>query len=513
MKLGRIYIALAAVLAFVVTTEGGLAWGQSSSAALRDPIKTSLGLISGMTVGEHGKEVHVYRGIPYAAPPIGDLRWKAPRPGIPWQGIRKATEYAPSAAQYFPSSAWNIQESQMSEDCLYLNVSTPAKTAGDKLPVMVWLHPGGLDTGTANTETFNNPALPQHGVVAVTVNHRLGAFGLLASAGLSTESPTGASGNYGMLDLIASLQWVRGNIAAFGGDPDRVTIFGEGGGAQKVVWLLSSPLAGGLFQRAIVETGTNRNFVPSPAMRENNDINTEWESYLLSQKLLRKMGTDDVTALRAIKWQDIVAAMPKPPNGPEIIPAQDDRMHLTIDGWSLTDNTINAIDESLGSDVPVLIGGDENEREVFEGYAFDWLPAITHRKSNVYVYRFMHVPANWKKAGMRAPHAMEVPYQFGDLSGKWTVPHGIHEDPGINKDDTTVAENTMRMWVAFAATGDPSVKGLVQWPAFKATPGRDNYVTIDVNPEVQSGFMKTFSPADMSDALATRSVGGEQFKD
>ena len=519
-RLGGISVALTAVLALMVTVMSEQASAQSPPAALKDPVKTNLGFVSGMTVGERGKEVRVYRGIPYAAPPVGNLRWRPPQPGTPWQGVRKATEYGPTAAQYFPSATWSIQESQMSEDCLYLNVITPAKTAGEKLPVIVWLHPGGLDTGTGNAETFNGPALPQHGVVVVTINHRLGAFSLLASEGLSVESPTGASGNYGMLDLISALQWVKENVAAFGGDPGRVTIAGEGGGAQKVLWLLASPLAEGLFHRAIVETGTNRNFVPSETMKENNVIvDTEWESYLVSQKFFNKLGTDNVKELRAKKWQDIVAAMPTPPTGPEVIPASDDRMHQTIDSWSLMDNTINIFDEALGSDVPGLIGGDENELEVFEGYAYDWLPALTHRKSGVYVYRFMHVPANWKKAGMKAPHGMEVPYQFGDLSGNWTVPHGgtvprgAHQDLGLNKDDAAVAENTMKIMVNFAATGNPSVKGLIDWPAFKATAGRDKYVTIDVKPEVQSGFMKTFSPADVSESLASKSLTGEQFKD
>jgi para-nitrobenzyl esterase len=499
---GRTSLALALVLAFLATAMSARAWAQPAPAALTDPIKTSLGLVSGTTVGERGKEVHVYRGIPYAAPPVGNLRWRTPQPAAPWQGVRKATEFGPAAAQYFPSATWHIQESQMSEDCLYLNVNTPAKTPGDKLPVMVWFHPGGLDTGTANSETYNNPALPQHGVVVVTVNHRLGAFGLLASAGLSTESPMGASGNYGMLDLISALQWVRENAAAFGGDPDRVTIFGEGGGAQKVLWLLASPLAKGLFQRAIVEAGTNRNFVPGQTLTENNTrIDTEWESYEVSQKFLTKLGTDDLKAMRARKWQDIVAAMPAPPTGPETVPAKDDRMHPTIDAWSLSDNTVNTFDEALGNDVPVLIGGDENEVAVFVGYAADWLPAISHQKSNVYVYRFMHVPANWKKAGAKAPHGMEVPYQFGDLSGKWTVPQGAPNDLGLNKDDAAVAENTMKIWVAFAATGDPSVPGMVKWPVFKAVPGQDKYVTIDLKPEVQSGFLQTFSPGDVGESL------------
>jgi len=510
-RLSSTTFALAMFLAFIVTAMSERVSAQASSAALKDPIKTNLGYVSGTTVGERGKEIHVYRGIPYAAPPLGNLRWRAPQPGTPWQGVRKATEYAPAAAQYFPSATWNISESQMSEDCLYLNVNTPAKTAGDKLPVIVWLHPGGLDTGTGNAETFNSPELPRHGVVVVTVNHRLGAFGLLASEGLATESATGASGNYGMLDLISALQWVKENVAAFGGDPGRVTIAGEGGGAQKVLWLLASPLASGLFQRAIVEAGTNRNFVPGQTLTENNTrIDTEWESYQVSRRFLTKVGTDNLKELRAKKWQDVVAAMPAPPTGPETVPAKDDRMHPTIDAWSLSDNTVNTFDEALGNDVPVLIGGDENEVAVFVGYAADWLPAITHQRSNVYVYRFMHVPANWKKAGMKAPHGMEVPYQFGDLSGKWTVPHGgtvPHESPsdvGINKDDATVAENTMKILVSFAATGDPSVKGMVKWPIFKAVPGQDNYVTIDVKPEVQSGFLKTFSPGDVSESLSGR---------
>jgi para-nitrobenzyl esterase len=501
---GKTHFALALALAFMVTATS-TGWAQSPSAALQDPIKTSLGYVSGMTMGERGKEIHVYRGIPYAAPPVGNLRWRTPQPATPWQGVRKATEYGAAAAQHFPSATWNIQESQMSEDCLYLNVNTPARTAGDKLPVMVWFHPGGLDTGTGSSETYNGPALPQHGVVVVTVNHRLGAFGLLASAGLSTESPTGASGNYGMLDLITALQWVRDNAAAFGGDPDRVTIFGEGGGAQKVLWLLASPLAKGLFQRAIVEAGTNRNFVPGQTLTENNTrIDTEWESYQVSQKFLNKLGTDDLKQLRARKWQDVVAAMPAPPSGPETVPAKDDRMHPTIDAWSLSDNTVNTFDEALGNDVPVLIGGDENEGAVFVGYAADWLPAITHQKSSVYVYQFTHVPANWKKAGMKAPHGMEVPYQFGDLSGKWTVPRGVQGDLGLNKDDATVAENTMKMWVNFAATGDPSVKGLVKWPVFKAVAGQDKYVAIDVKPEIRSGFLETFSPGDTGESLSSR---------
>ena len=469
-------------------------WGQSASSVskeqlLKDPIKTNLGYVSGLTLGEAGNEVHVYRGIPYAAPPVGDLRWRPPFPATPWQGVRKATEYGPIAAQYYKPDLRKVaaDASQMSEDCLNLNVNSPARKANDKLPVIVWFHAGGLDTGTGNTETYNNPALPMHGVVVVTVNHRLGALGLLTVADLSAESPHNASGNYEMFDLIAALRWVRQNIAAFGGDPDRVTIAGQGGGGQKVMWLLCSPLAKGLFQRAIVEAGTNHNFGDN-----NTRIDTEWQAYLVSQKFTDKIGADTITQLRAKTWQQVVDSMPPPPRGTETTPAKDARMHGTIDAWSLTDDTINILDESLGSDVPVLIGGDESETGMFYGLENDWLPAISHRKSNVYVYRFMRVPANWKKAGMTAPHGMEVKYQFGDIHGNWDAPEGFSGDPGINKDDEVVAENTMKMWANFAASGDPSLKGVIDWPAFKPVSGQDKYVTIDVKPEIRSGFMETF---------------------
>jgi para-nitrobenzyl esterase len=490
VKLGSAFRVLALATVYMAVAAGEKGWGQSELSMLKDPIQTDLGYVSGLTIGEAGKEVHVYRGIPYAAPPVGDLRWRPPQPAAPWQGVRKSTQYGPAAAQYYQPGLRKVDadQSQISEDCLYLNVNTAAKTAQDKLPVMVWLHPGGLDTGTGNTETYNYTALPQHGVVLVTVNHRLGAFGLLAHPDLAAESPHGASGNYGMLDLIAALQWVKRNIGAFGGDPNRVTIFGQSGGDQKVIWLLASPLAKGLFQRAIVETGTSRTLGDNSAR-----IDTEWEAYKPGDKFADKLGAKNIAELRAKSWQEVVNAMPAPPSGAEPVPTRDDRMHQTIDAWSLTDHPINIFDEVLGNDVPILIGGDEDEVGKLFGYnTTEWISALAKEKSNVYVYRFMHVPAKWKKAGMKAPHGFEVRYHFGDLAGMRVDPPGLPADPGLNKDDELVAENTMRMWVNFAATGDPSVEGVIKWPAFKASPGEDRYVTIDVKPEVRSGFLETF---------------------
>ena len=201
----------------------------TESNVLLDPIKLDAGYVSGTMVGDPGKEVRVYRGIPYAAPPVGDLRWKAPQPVVPWSGIREATVFGSMCPQN--RASW--VSGNMGEDCLTLNVFTPAKKTDEKLPVMVWLHGGGFAVGTANSPPYTWPSLPQHGVVMVGVNHRLGAIGLLALPQLSAESPEGVSGNYLFLDLIASLKWVQANIAAFGGDANNVTVFGESGGGGK----------------------------------------------------------------------------------------------------------------------------------------------------------------------------------------------------------------------------------------------------------------------------------------
>lgn len=221
-----------------------------------NPIKLDTGYISGTVAGQPGREVYVYRGIPYAAPPVGDLRWKPPQPEASWSGIRECTKFSIQAAQYPDVHASDkMKKLPSSEDCLYLNVMTPAKKATDKLPVMVWFHGGGTRYGNGNSPISNNLGLPRHGVVIVTINHRLGILGLFAHPLISQESPRGVSGNYLFLDLIASLEWVKRNIAAFGGDPDNVTIFGQSGGGLKVAALLASPLAGGLFHRAIVQSG------------------------------------------------------------------------------------------------------------------------------------------------------------------------------------------------------------------------------------------------------------------
>src|SRR5947209_13478367 len=228
----------------------------AAAAQITDPIKVEQGLLSGAT----GKQadVRIYRGIPFAAPPIGDLRWKEPQPPAPWKGVREAKEFSKACWQTpYPAAAvlYRSELPPLSEDCLYLNIWTAAKSPKAKLPVMVWIHGGGFTRGHADSRAYDGESLARKGVIVVTINYRLGIFGFFAHPELTAESKHHASGNYALLDQLAALQWVKKNIAAFGGDPGRVTIFGESAGSWAVNALMASPLGKGLFQRAIGESG------------------------------------------------------------------------------------------------------------------------------------------------------------------------------------------------------------------------------------------------------------------
>ena len=214
-------------------------------------VRTTAGLIQGTTtdVGT----VRVFNGIPYAAPPVGALRWQAPQPVVPWEGVRDAMKAGPACVQ--GKMFGDIVLPDQSEDCLTLNIHTPAKAASERLPVMVWIHGGGFQAGAGAEPRHNGVAFARQGIVLVTLNYRLGVFGFFAHPELTRESGRGASGNYGLLDQVAALRWVRDNIAAFGGDSGNVTIFGESAGAFAVSALMASPLARGLFHKAIGESG------------------------------------------------------------------------------------------------------------------------------------------------------------------------------------------------------------------------------------------------------------------
>lgn len=452
---------------------------------LKDPIQLKAGKIFGEEVVEDGQKVHIYRGIPYAAPPVGKLRWRPPQPVTPWKDVLDCTKYADRAPQM------ELTEGEpgvggMSEDCLHLNVITAAKTT-DRLPVMVFFHGGGLSMHTANSPVYCNTALPRKGVVVVTVNNRLGPLGYLAHPALSTESRKNISGNYGTLDLIKALTWVRNNITAFGGDPKNVTIFGESGGGTKVLSVMSSPLAKGLFHKAIIESG-------SGSLSETAAMTLE-EAEAAGERLAAKLGVDGeknvLKALRSKSWEDILEAA-----------AAEDvgfRANLAIDGYVLPDSVYNIFHSGRQSDVPLIVGANEGEGRELTGTVPELADSMKNVSSNAYVYVFSHVPTGWRTQPCVAFHGLELPYVFG------AIPDGIYAnivfflapgggcspdiDPGPDEMDHVVAENTMSLWSEFAATGDPSVKGLVVWPPYEAE--TDFYLDIGYEVEVKSGVKES----------------------
>jgi para-nitrobenzyl esterase len=458
-------------------------------------IKTEAGLISGFTQGEPGREVHVFRGVPYAAPPVGDLRWQPPQPSIPWTGIRACTDFSAQAPQgpKYPSATGK------SEDCLYLNIMTPNLLPPSKLPVMVWMHGCGFAEGSGNWEMYNGLGLPQHGVVLVTVNMRLQVIGLMAHPLLSQESPHKVSGNYLLLDMIQALKWVKNNIAAFGGDPDNVTIFGESGGGNKVVCLMASPLAKGLFHHGIIESGAQSIGCPLEVLEANGE------------KLFAALGVnrakDPLAAARSIPWEGVLEIDRKLTNSgeltlnPGMIPHDGDLWDVAVDGWCLMGKPHDIFAAGKQNRVPFIIGANLGETKTIRFTIPNYVHLLTGvGKAGVkaYAYIFDHVPAGWRRQGCRAFHAIELPYVFGvwNESIHWehlaenAIMSGLAgakvSELGCSEADDRVSELMMKMWTEFARTGCPDLKGQVNWPEYNAITGR--YLYISEHPEVKNGL-------------------------
>jgi len=456
-------------------------------------VKTVNGYISGTVLGELGKEVYMFRGIPYAAPPVGDMRWKPPQPVAPWSKIRECTAYSKISPQ--TEGPFQFKDLEQSEDCLYLNVATPAKSTSEKLPVMVWFHGGGFSNSTGNDPLFNGYRLPQKGIVQVAVTMRLGVIGLMAHPLLSKESPHGVSGNYLFLDQIAALKWVQKNIAAFGGDPGNVTIFGESGGGGKVIGMMASPLAKGLFHRGIIESGGMPHGTPLKTLEERGE------------QMFARLGVKTLEEARALPWKEIVDASAA--FGKELKVFMGMIWDSAVDGWFLQDKAVDVIKAGKHNAVPLIAGGNFGELTFDDpnmGRMSQVIPSYVdmftgNNKVNVkgYAYIFDQVPAGWKKAGGISVHAIELMYVFGDYDNSspygWSLVYNLEtasgvtsQDPGLTPVDKKVSENMMAMWAQFARTGDPSVNGLVKWPAYEAA--TDLYLYITEPLEVKSGFSK-----------------------
>ncbi|MGB8707761.1 MAG: carboxylesterase/lipase family protein [Dehalococcoidia bacterium] len=496
-----------------------------ASVPLADPIKIDTGLISGATVGEK-QDIHVYQGIPFAAPPVGDLRWKPPQPAAPWQGVKECTEFGPAPVGYFSTTFPSY--SKPSEDCLYLNVWTPAKMTGDKLPVMVWIYGGYFRFGEGSNPGYEGTNLAKHGVVLATFNYRTGPLGFLAHPLLSKEDAHNSSGNYGLLDQIAALQWVQKNISAFGGDPNRVTIFGQSAGATSVICLMASPLAKGLFQRAISESVYES--ADWSDIRESKYGGEPKEK--MGEQLAKDLGCDTapdpIACMRAKSAQEILDAG-KPP---ATVGAPGYNYEPCVDGWVIPDLPMNIFEAGKQNAVPLLIGstadewalfqllakptadmykayvnstfGDKaeqvltmypasNDNEVmssdkqvvtlmtFTCPARVYATAMSNVKSPAYFYQFSRVPPGAKAFG--AFHAMEISYVFGTFRPIYPP---LKPEVYYNDNDRALSEDIESYWAAFAANGDPNQEGLTNWPAWDANTGQ--YLDLGDTIQVKSGL-------------------------
>jgi para-nitrobenzyl esterase len=437
-----------------------------------------------------------FKGIPFAAPPVGDFRWKAPQPAKPWTGIRKSDSYASGCMQDSSMVKMVGASAGVSEDCLYLNVWTAAKNPAEKRPVMVWIHGGAFVGGMTGTPMFDGTKFAQKGVVLVSIAYRLGVFGFMAHPELSRESGKG-SGTYGIQDMIAGLQWVKNNIAQFGGDPSRVTIFGESAGGIAVGMLSAAPPAKGLFQRAISESGGS--FAPP---RISNEAGMNVASLKLAESngvaFLKKLGAADIKAARALPAEQIQkAAGGGMGGGASFWPVAD--------GYAIPGDPYELYQQGQFNDTPILVGTNSNEgglfsrgpvtsadfekqirsgygeranvilsayphatdaeasrasADVFREFAFAWPTWAWARmqsqkgKGKAFVYYYDHRTPDSPNG---ANHAAEVTYVFGTFGSGAGAP---------KPEDLALSDLIRSYWINFAGAGDPNGSGLPQWPAF-----------------------------------------------
>jgi para-nitrobenzyl esterase len=452
-------------------------------------VKTEQGKVHGKTIND-GK-VRAFLGLPYAAPPVGGLRWKAPQPPTPWAGERDATRFGARCIQGISYADMTFEDSGPSEDCLFLNVFTPSSAkAGGKLPVMFWIHGGGFAAGASSEPRHHGDFLPLQGVVLVTINYRLSVFGFLATPALAKEA-NGAAGNYGLLDMVAALQWVKANIKNFGGDSGNVTIFGESAGSMAVSALVASPAARGLFQKAIGQSGSAFPIGhPQDTAEIRNQKDAEW---------VASLGVNSLDELRALPVEKMVAAIPKRQGGfPESIDgnfltepveatyAAGRQAHVPLlAGWVRDENSSQAIGMNVekwkayaaehfkdrAAQFLQLYPGDTDEQAVRSSIDFTsddfiafstWKWVEAHRgtgQSPVYRYHF-ELPALPSKYhfGTYAFHSDDIEYVFGTLDTR----------PGetVRPEDRKLSEQMMSYWTNFAKTGDPNGPGLPQWPRY-----------------------------------------------
>jgi para-nitrobenzyl esterase len=479
----------AAILAF------GTLFGSAAVAQI-----TQVAVTGGVVEGTTDAGVAIFKGIPFAAPPIAQLRWQAPQPLLPWSGVKKTSAYAANCMQDAAPLKMVGAHLTMSEDCLYLNIWTPAKKATDALPVMVWIYGGGFAGGTVGGPSWEGTQLAQKGVVLVSIAYRVGVFGFLAHPELSKESGHG-SGTYGLLDQIAALKWVKENIAKFGGDTSRITIFGESAGGISVSMLAASPQAKGLFTQIISESGGY--FAPPRQGTESGVIGLSLaDGEKLGGEFLQAVTASNIKAARAIPAETLLkaprATMPqvywpvfdghvlpgdqyelylanKFNDTPILIGTNSDEGALFSTGKETTTSFIKTIRDGFGEHADSLLkvyahgtdaeaaksSADLSRDTLFAWHTFAWASLQSSKATHsAFVYYFDHRTPSAPNGAM---HSAEIEYVFR-LPGSSTMLGAAPKEP--RPIDIAMAELMSSYWVNFAKTGNPNATALPKWPAF-----------------------------------------------
>jgi para-nitrobenzyl esterase len=462
---------------------------------------TTARVSGGQVEGTATNGVASFKGIPFAAAPVTELRWKKPQPVVAWTGVKKANAYAPACMQDPAMLRFTNAPETVSEDCLYLNVWTPAKSASERLPVMVWIYGGGFAAGATSSSTYDGTRLAEKGVLVVSIAYRVGPFGFLAHPELSRESGKG-SGNYGLQDMIAGLEWVKANIAAFGGDASNVTIFGESAGGIAVSMLGASPAAKGLFAKAISESGGNfapprhaaegGQQTPTLAVAEQGGVNLFAKLGVTSLADARKLSADQVQkvlppGLGGGFWpnfdgdvlptdQYMLYSAGKFNDTPVLIGTNSDEGALFVqDGAGITPAGFEKqIHDGFGEHADEILAANPHAtdaqalqatRNMFRDSTFAWSTWAWARlqsskgKGTTYVYYFDH---RTPQSPNGASHAAELGYVFRNLGGSGPV------GAPNRAEDVAMSDLVSSYWTNFAKTGDPNGAGLPKWPAFTA---------------------------------------------
>ncbi len=419
----------------------------------RNPVlEVEGGKIQGLASETAG--VYIYRGIPFAAPPIGNLRWKAPRKVIPWEGVRLADTFGPPAYQakheegsFYQKEFFFDGDPPYSEDCLFLNIWTPAPgKSNQKLPVAMWIHGGGYVAGWGFEPEMDGEAWAERGVILVTINYRLGIFGFMAHPELSAENPAGISGNYGILDQIAALKWIKNNIAQFGGDPDNIMVFGQSAGANSVKQLVASPLSRELMASAVIMSGGGLSPQGGPMKSDSLD-----EAEEKGKNMMDIAGLDGLDKMRSASTEEIFGAL----QGYADSMKQWPRWGPVIDGSVIPQSFEDAACAGQIADIPYMIGFtmDDFGSLADKGQIIDFCELRKEQGGKAFAYQFAR-PLPGDSAG--AFHSSDLWFVFHTLDRSWRP---------FTEGDAALSETMVDAWTNFSKYGDPNDAGGKSWQA------------------------------------------------